>query len=120
MITINYGGSMQTCEVFQNGILRAKLGSMYQSDALLSSAILIGMGGFNRDRGDNALDEVRIYNRVLSPQEVVSLYTEQAGGLLPVITSTNSFQGKVGVSTNWTVTASGSTPIIFRGTNTPA
>jgi hypothetical protein len=40
-------------------------------------------------------------------------------GSAPVFTSTNSFLGKVGVSTNWTLTASGSMPMTFRGTNTP-
>ncbi|NDB96870.1 MAG: hypothetical protein EBZ78_12045, partial [Verrucomicrobia bacterium] len=38
----------------------------------------------------------------------------------PVITSTNSFSGTVGVAFSNTVTASGSTPIVFTASNLPA
>ncbi|NBS50546.1 MAG: hypothetical protein EBS97_08105, partial [Verrucomicrobia bacterium] len=41
-------------------------------------------------------------------------------GSAPVFTSTNSFNGTVGVVFSNTVTASGSTPITFGGTNLPA
>ncbi|NDB96578.1 MAG: LamG domain-containing protein, partial [Verrucomicrobia bacterium] len=82
-----------------------------------NSRIRVGYDGFVYARAN--LDEIRFYNRALSQKELLSLYQAEAGPLLPVITSTNSFLGKVGVSSNWTVTASGSTPITFRGTNLP-
>ncbi|NDB97175.1 MAG: hypothetical protein EBZ78_13635, partial [Verrucomicrobia bacterium] len=40
-------------------------------------------------------------------------------GITPLITSTNSFSGKVGVAFSQTATANGDAPIVFSGTNLP-
>ena len=81
MITINYAGSLGSCEVFQNGVPQKKLGTMFLPDATTSPSVILRMGGFNRDLGDNALDDVRVYNRTLSSTEVSKLYQTEAGNL---------------------------------------
>ncbi|NBS79691.1 hypothetical protein EBS57_07765 [bacterium] len=87
-------------------------------------------------------DGVAISNATSATLSLTNLQTNQAGsyrvvvsstygsmtsgvatltvGSAPVFTSTNSFNGTVGVVFSNTVTASGSTPITFGGTNLPA
>ncbi|NBS79480.1 hypothetical protein EBS57_06645, partial [bacterium] len=108
--------------LYINGVLDVSKNWSYSN--FNSARFMIGKSaGVNPHGGGRfigKIDDVRLYNRALSSSEVVQLLGQEAGSLLPAITSTNSFLGKVGVSTNWTVTASGSTPITFGGTNLPA
>ncbi|NDB96579.1 MAG: LamG domain-containing protein, partial [Verrucomicrobia bacterium] len=97
--------------IYVNGSLKAENTPAYG---------FTGNGNFSFGHQDVSLDEIRFYKKALNSAEVSQLFLVTGSNFVPVITSTNSFQGKVGVSTNWTVTASGSTPITFRGTNAPA
>ncbi|NBS50186.1 MAG: hypothetical protein EBS97_06210 [Verrucomicrobia bacterium] len=70
----------------------------------------------NPDTDGDGISDLDEYLLGLSPVDGVG----GVSGTVPVITSTNSFSGTVGVAFSNTVTASGSTPITFSASNLPA
>jgi len=96
--------------IYVNGSLKAENTPAYG---------FTGNGNFSFGHQDVSLDEIRFYKKALSSSEVSQLYLATGSGFLPAITSTNSFLGQVGVVFSNTVTASGTAPIIFGGSNLP-
>jgi len=87
----NFGGTTTATSLFVNGNAQADIGSI--SGTLETNSDLF-LGGYNPNPYTNyltgSIDDVRIFNRTLSPQEITQLYNE-ANPTLGLSTISNSF-----------------------------
>ncbi len=72
------------------------------------------MGGFNIDRAENSLDDVRIYNRALSSNEVAQLYALEAPVPPSITLQPQSLVAASGSVTNLSVGATGSDALRYQ------
>ena len=89
MATVTFSDSTDTVKFYVNGVLQ---GTKTLNTSILSSNVPVIIGGRNGASDanfDGAIDDVRIYNRVISAIEVQSLYKAGSGAVVkPVVSFT--------------------------------
>lgn len=100
-VVFNYQRSTQEWKIFRNGVLDNS-GSFDFAIANNSRSIIIGNEGNGTQYFNGSIDDIRIYNRVISQAEVHALYTEAAPTTYTITPSTPT-NGTISPATPQTV-----------------
>jgi hypothetical protein len=78
MITICYSNDIRSTRVYQNGIRVAWLTNMFSATEGLPTNPLLRSSDATHGAGENQIDDIRVYNRVMDAAAIVGIYASES------------------------------------------